>query len=45
MKCKHKFQNCMRCFFYDKQKANKKLICLRRSFWEVYHILNPKCMP
>ncbi|MCQ5254703.1 hypothetical protein NE683_15880 [Bariatricus massiliensis] len=45
MKHKRKIHNTMRCFCYDNQKLNKRLICLRKSFWEVYHILNPKCMP
>lgn len=45
MKRSQKFQNSMRCFFYNNKKINRKLVCFRKSFWEVYHILNPKCMP
>ena len=43
MRKKHHFQNCMRGFCYKNPRFNKKLICFRNSFQEVYKILNPKC--
>ena len=36
MRKKHHFQNCMRGFCYKNPRFNKKLICFRNSFQEVY---------
>lgn len=45
MKKCHKFHRSMCCFLYDNPKINHKIICLRKSFMEVFHFLNPKCGP
>lgn len=43
MRKKQRMKERIRCRMYDKPKINRKLACIRKSFDEVVHILNPRC--
>lgn len=43
MKCCNRMKCKMNCYLYDKPFLKKKLCAIRRSWVEVYHILNTKC--
>ncbi|MCB5881400.1 hypothetical protein LIR45_03265 [Lachnospiraceae bacterium EP-SM-12S-S03] len=40
---KKKCKDIIQCMLYERPGLNKRLTCMKKSFDEVFHILNPRC--